>query len=146
MNRMDATNLSPPEPIYPVFSEDYFGSTCEEQRKPKMSANQDAYSTGPLTSHGARGLINLDLANLPRDDGPPSELQARREKFAYFEKQCSPVHEGIFLGGDLVAKNREILKAAGITHVVNCVGFVCDPYFKDELTYKVLYLQGATCA
>ena len=38
-------------------------------------------------------LRSLDLAVLPRDDsGPPSELQARREKFARFEKDCSEVH------------------------------------------------------
>ena len=37
-------------------------------------------------------LRSLDLAVLPRDDsGPPSELQARREKFARFEKDCSEV-------------------------------------------------------
>ena len=58
-----------------------------------------ACSPGP---HGARRgdgsrrgpvLRSLDLAVLPRDDsGPPSELQARREKFARFEKDCSEVN------------------------------------------------------
>ena len=86
--------------------------------------------------------MKLDLSALSRHDGPPSELQARREKYAFFEKQCSEVAEGLFLGSDVVARNREVLKAAGITHVINCVGFLYPAYFQDELTYLVLYLQG----
>ncbi len=90
------------------------------------------------------GLANLDLRALSRIDGPPSELQARREKYAFFEKHCSEVADGIFLGSDVVARNRETLRAAGITHVINCVGFLYPAYFKDELTYLVLFLQGET--
>ncbi len=88
------------------------------------------------------GLANLDLRGLSRADGPTSELQARREKYAFFEKQCSEVADGIFLGSDVVARNRETLRAAGVTHVINCVGFLYPAYFKDEITYLVLYLQG----
>lgn len=77
-----------------------------------------------------------------RGDGPPSELQARREKYAFFEKHCSEVAEGLFLGSDVVARNRDTLRAAGVTHVINCVGFLYPAYFKDELTYLTLYLQG----
>ena len=51
---------------------------------------------GGSHGHGPRRgpvLRSLDLAVLPRDDsGPPSELQARREKFARFEKDCSEVN------------------------------------------------------
>ncbi len=86
--------------------------------------------------------MKLDLTSLSRSDGPPSELQARREKYAFFEKQCSEVADGLFLGSDVVARNRGVLRAAGITHVINCVGFLYPAYFQDELTYLVLYLQG----
>ena len=94
------------------------------------------------------GLASLDLRALrdARSDGPPSELQARREKYAFFEKQCSEVAEGLFLGSDVVARNRDTLRAAGVTHVVNCVGFLYPAYFQDELTYLVLYLQGLAAA
>lgn len=87
-------------------------------------------------------LASLDLRSLSRADGPPSELQARREKYAFFEKQCSEVAEGILVASDVVARNRETLKNAGVTHVINCVGFLYPPYFKNELQYLVLYLQG----
>ncbi len=92
---------------------------------------------------GCAVISSLDLSALPRDEGPPSELQARREKFAYFEKHCSEVSEGLFLGSDAVARSRETLRDARITHVVNCVGNLYPSYFKDELTYQTLFLQGA---
>ena len=85
----------------------------------------------------------LDLRALPRDDGPPTELRARKEKLAHFERQCSRVAEGLYVGAEWVAKSREALAAAGITHVVNCVGFLYPPYFEAELAYQTLYLQGA---
>lgn len=51
--------------------------------------------------------------------------------------------DGLFVGGEAVAKSIEILRQSGITHVVNCVGFIYPEYFKDELTYRTLRLQGA---
>lgn len=91
---------------------------------------------------GSTVLTGLDLTALQREDGPPTELQARREKFTYFEKHCSEVADGLYIGSDAVAKSRQTLKDAHITHVINCVGFLYPSYFKDELSYKVLYLQG----
>ncbi len=87
-------------------------------------------------------ISGLDLTALQREDGPPTELQARREKFSYFERHCSEVAPGLFIGSDAVAKSRKILQDACITHVVNCVGFLYPSYFNDELIYKVLFLQG----
>ncbi|EFJ42833.1 MAP kinase phosphatase 1 [Volvox carteri f. nagariensis] len=86
-------------------------------------------------------LRTLDLRSLPVEDAAPSETQLRRQKYLFFEKHCSEVSAGLFLSGDYVAKNRETLRQAGVTHVLNCVGFICKEYFKDELTYKTLYLQ-----
>ncbi len=60
------------------FERSHGGKAGEEHR--------DGPRRGPV-------LRSLDLAVLPRDDsGPPSELQARREKFARFEKDCSEVN------------------------------------------------------
>jgi hypothetical protein len=85
----------------------------------------------------------LDLPSLPtRDDGPPSETQLRRQKYQFFEKQCSEIAPGLFLSGDWVAKNWDLLSSNGVTHVVNCVGFVCQEYFRGKLNYKTYFLQG----
>ncbi|GBG91824.1 hypothetical protein CBR_g53715 [Chara braunii] len=93
----------------------------------------------------ARACVQLDLTALARNcEGgcaEPSELHMRRDKFAFFEKQCSRVREHIYLGSDLVARNRETLRAAGITHVLNCVGFLCPEYFAGQLVYRTLWLQ-----
>ncbi|KAL2555649.1 Protein-tyrosine-phosphatase MKP1 [Forsythia ovata] len=67
----------------------------------------------------------------------------KREKIAFFDKECSKVAEHIYLGGDAVARDREILKQHGITHILNCVGFVCPEYFKADFVYKTLWLQDS---
>uniref|UniRef100_A0A7N0VK85 Protein-tyrosine-phosphatase MKP1 C-terminal domain-containing protein n=1 Tax=Kalanchoe fedtschenkoi TaxID=63787 RepID=A0A7N0VK85_KALFE len=80
---------------------------------------------------------------------PEGEQRAQREflfkkdKLAFFDKECSRIAEHIYLGSDAVAKNWEILKKNGITHVLNCVGFVCPEYFKNDLVYKTLWLQDS---
>ncbi|CAL9163633.1 unnamed protein product [Musa hybrid cultivar] len=64
-----------------------------------------------------------------------------RDQIAF--KECSKVADHVYLGGDYVARNREILRQHGITHVLNCVGFVCPEYFKSDLIYKTLWLQDS---
>ncbi|XP_057948807.1 protein-tyrosine-phosphatase MKP1-like [Malania oleifera] len=74
---------------------------------------------------------------------PPREFQFKKDKLAFFDKECSRIADHIYLGSDAVAKNREILRQNGITHVLNCVGFVCPEYFKSDLVYKTLWLQDS---
>ncbi|KAL2559880.1 protein-tyrosine-phosphatase MKP1-like [Forsythia ovata] len=74
---------------------------------------------------------------------PPREFEFKKDKLAFFDKECSRILDHVYLGSDAVAKNREILSQNGITHVLNCVGFVCPEYFKHELVYKTLWLQDS---
>ncbi|GBG71022.1 hypothetical protein CBR_g8320 [Chara braunii] len=94
---------------------------------------------------GVRASVQLDLGALARSNcdagGELSELEMRRDKMAFYEKQCSRVMDHVYLGSDVVARNRETLRAAGITHVLNCVGFVCTEYFAGDLKYKTLWLH-----
>ncbi|CAI7763828.1 unnamed protein product [Closterium sp. NIES-53] len=96
------------------------------------------------------GGFKLDMGALQRSRGErdfareAQEAQARRDKFAFFEKDCSRVLEHVYVGSDFVARSREVLKEAGITHVLNCVGFVCPEYFPEEINYKTLWLQDNT--
>lgn len=76
-------------------------------------------------------------------DLPSIHTQCEKDQIAFFDKECSKVADHIYLGGDSVARNREILKENGITHVLNCVGFVCPEYFKSDLVYKTLWLQDS---
>ncbi|PKA46280.1 Protein-tyrosine-phosphatase MKP1 [Apostasia shenzhenica] len=77
--------------------------------------------------------LKVDVSSLP--------CQVMKDQMAFFDKECSKVADHIYLGGDSVARNREILRQNGITHVLNCVGFVCPEYFKSDLVYKTLWLQ-----
>lgn len=51
-----------------------------------------AAAQAPSLKRGSAGpgAISLNLSNLAKEHAP-SELQQRRQKFAYFEKRCSPV-------------------------------------------------------
>ncbi|KAJ7536714.1 hypothetical protein O6H91_12G078900 [Diphasiastrum complanatum] len=91
--------------------------------------------------------IKLDLGAVQRsrDAGEPTETQLKRDKFAFFDKDCSRVADHIYIGSDAVARNRETLLANKITHVLNCVGFVCPECFPDDFKYKTLWLQDSPC-
>ncbi|XP_057826023.1 protein-tyrosine-phosphatase MKP1 [Cryptomeria japonica] len=107
------------------------------------------YCTTPRGKRDAGKLLNgpditIDLGSVQRNV-EPTELKLKRDKIAFFDKECSRVAEHVYLGSDAVAKNREVLRQNGITHVLNCVGFVCPEYFKPDLVYKTLWLQDSPC-
>ena len=137
---------------YPLFRQRFLqplacgdGNAAAAAAAPPPPACAPADPALSPTKAAARmgGLRVLDLRALPRDDGPPTELRARKEKLAHYERQCSRVAPGLYVGAEWVAKSRAALAEAGITHVVNCVGFLYPPYFEPELAYQTLYLQGA---
>ncbi|XP_066362166.1 protein-tyrosine-phosphatase MKP1-like isoform X2 [Miscanthus floridulus] len=88
----------------------------------------------PSSAKPGEGL-RLDLSSL--------RSQGRKDQIAFFDKECSKVADHVYLGGDAVAKNRDILRKNCITHVLNCVGFVCPEYFKSDLVYRTLWLQDS---
>ncbi|KAM0961998.1 hypothetical protein ACFX2I_021184 [Malus domestica] len=75
---------------------------------------------------------------------PGREFEFKKDKLAFFDKECSRIADHIYLGSDAVAKNREVLRQNGITHVLNCVGFVSPEYFRNDLVYKTLWLRDST--
>ncbi|KAL8093348.1 hypothetical protein AgCh_035283 [Apium graveolens] len=93
-----------------------------------------------LSSGGER--LKLDLSSIRSKVDRNSGL-VKKDKIAVYDKECSKVVEHIYLGGDGVAKDRVILKQHGITHILNCVGFVCPEYFKSDFVYRTLWLQDS---
>uniref|UniRef100_A0A5B7AX24 Uncharacterized protein n=1 Tax=Davidia involucrata TaxID=16924 RepID=A0A5B7AX24_DAVIN len=93
-----------------------------------------------LNKNGER--LKLDLSTIQRNSDKNGGL-VKREEIALFDKECSKVAEHIYLGGDAVARARDILKQNGITHILNCVGFVCPEYFKADFIYRTLWLQDS---
>lgn len=61
-----------------------------------------------------------------------------------FSNDCSLVVEGLYLSGEKIAKDEQILKKYNITEIVNCAGDYCPNWFesmKDEdnnFRYKYL--------
>lgn len=125
---------------FPLFRQKFFGAALWANSDMDLGGGHDQ---GPAGGLQRPNLRTLDLKALPRDDGPVSETQLRRQKYAFFEKQCSRIEDGLFLSGDCVARSWDTLQANGVTHVLNCVGFICKEYFKDRgLTYRTYYLHG----
>ncbi|KHN13866.1 Dual specificity protein phosphatase 1 [Glycine soja] len=108
----------------------------------------------PPTTPGGRGngsngeRLKLDLSSIQHNNPDHSRSNngnglVKRDKIAFFDKECSKVADHVYLGGDAVARDRDILKHNGITHVLNCVGFVCPEYFKADFVYRTLWLQDS---
>lgn len=111
---------------------------------PKAGSDDIGEWPQPPTPSGRGGgeRLKLDLSSIQRNPDKNGGL-VRRDKIAFFDKECSKVAEHIYLGGDAVAKDREILKQNGITHILNCVGFVCPEYFRADFVYRTLWLQDS---
>ncbi|XP_041000403.1 protein-tyrosine-phosphatase MKP1 [Juglans microcarpa x Juglans regia] len=111
---------------------------------PKAGSDDIGEWPGPPTpsGRGSGDRLKLDLSSIQRNPDRNGGL-VKRDKIAFFDKECSKVAEHIYLGGDAVARDRDILKQNGITHVLNCVGFVCPEYFKADLVYRTLWLQDS---
>nr|XP_043613907.1 protein-tyrosine-phosphatase MKP1-like [Erigeron canadensis] len=86
--------------------------------------------------------LKLDLSSIQRVPDKNGGF-VKRDKIAFFDKECSKVAEHIFLGGNAVARDKDILKQHKITHILNCVGFVCPEYFKGNFVYRTLWLQDS---
>ncbi|CAI5520217.1 unnamed protein product [Closterium sp. Naga37s-1] len=121
----------------------------EQSAAQHLSAQGDA-AAGPdgfsVTGDGGRfgGEGGGGEEEEEEESGEAMQVRDRKEKFVFFEKQCSCVLPHVYVGSDAVARDRGILRQSGITHVVNCVGFVCPEYFPHDITYKTLWLQDNT--
>ncbi|KAJ8540351.1 hypothetical protein K7X08_030270 [Anisodus acutangulus] len=107
------------------------------------AGSDDIGEWGPLPSTPSSERLKLDLSNMHKNPPETNGGLVRREKIAFFDKECSKVAEHVYLGGDAVAKDKDILKQNRITHVLNCVGFVCPEYFKSDFVYRTLWLQDS---
>ena len=90
--------------------------------------------------------IKLDLGAMQETlyhDGDEEEVHQKRDKMAQCDKQCSRILAHVYFGGNTIAQNYDILHSCKITHILNCVGFVCPEYFPKDFQYKTLWLQDS---
>lgn len=109
---------------------------------PKAGSDDLGVWPQPTTPGGrSDGGLREKPSGSTKLDVPGREFESNKDRLAFYEKECSRILEHIYLGSEAVAKNREILRQHEITHVLNCVGFVCPEFFKGDLVYKTLWLQ-----
>ncbi|XVF23798.1 hypothetical protein REPUB_Repub13aG0070100 [Reevesia pubescens] len=146
----------PPPPLTPRSQQNFKARSCLPPLQPLSIARRSLdewpkagsddlgeWPQPPTPSGNKSGeRLKLDLSSIQRNNDKNGGL-LKRDKIAFFDKECSKVAEHIYLGGDAVARDREILKQNRITHVLNCVGFVCPEYFKADFAYRTLWLQDS---
>lgn len=127
---------------FPFFKAEFLAETDDvSSSQPETTPARDRR----LSTSGV--LQRLELDNIDAhslDTGPTTEVRARKEKLNACSKQASMLAPGLFVGGDMVAKDRSILEASKISHVVNCVGQLYDSYHEDVgISYLTLYLNDS---
>ncbi|XP_074309994.1 protein-tyrosine-phosphatase MKP1 [Silene latifolia] len=108
---------------------------------PQQPSTPGAGRTGGVCS--VSGKSSVKSSECLKIEVPGRKFESNRDRLAFYEKECSRIVDHIYLGSEMVAKSREVLRQNGITHVLNCVGFVCPEYFKGDLGYKTLWLQDS---
>lgn len=85
---------------------------------------------------------NLSLADIEDDDDIRYTNRAQM-KMEMFATAMSELYPGLFVAGDIVARDKALLKAKGITHIVNCAGNVCGNYHAEDFRYLSYFLKDS---
>jgi hypothetical protein len=101
----------------------------------------------PRLGGGGLGGGKLDLSAL-RSAGAsaPTERELKEAKLRQFDGVCSQILPNLFLGSDTVARDLPLLRAHGVTHVVNAASVACANYHEGlaaGLAYCTLPLNDA---
>ncbi len=81
--------------------------------------------------------INLSLMQIPK-----IEEQVEKINKAEFSKICSEILPNfLYLSGQDVSSNIDILKENKITHIINAAAEICESFFSNEMKYLNLYLR-----
>ena len=69
--------------------------------------------------------------------------ESRAEKLRHFDALCSEIEPRLYLGSETVARQLHMLRAHGVTHVLNTAGLLCKNFHSAVLEYKTLHLYDA---
>jgi hypothetical protein len=90
----------------------------------------------------APGIIEQELTG--DFDFDRRDTERKEEKMEMCKNQCSAVlPNGLYVGGELVAKSLEALETNKITHIINCAADVCENTFEGKIIYKTYWLKDA---
>ena len=126
---------------FPFFKAEFLDESLE-QACTSTAPGASPGSGAPPTVLQRLQLDNIDAHSL--DTGPMTEIRARKDKLEACSKQASEIAPGLFVGGDVVAKDKEVLQGSKISHVINCVGQLHESYFENqEIQYLTLFLNDS---
>eukprot|EP00301_Raphidiophrys_heterophryoidea_P004787 c12054_g1_i2.p1 GENE.c12054_g1_i2~~c12054_g1_i2.p1 ORF type:complete len:679 (+),score=144.18 c12054_g1_i2:146-2182(+) len=112
-------------------------------RKAEFSQPAPIQRAEPAGRSERHASLKIDMSQILKglsDDGVDQEQDRKQKKLEQYDKICSDISEGLFLGSNFVARDKHILKQHGITHILNTAGVVCPNYFPNNYTYKTFFL------
>jgi protein-tyrosine phosphatase len=131
-----------------------YNSTSEGPRKRKFNTNQSESADRKLvpqqnlsaTPSTAQSNDTYDRSSSYRSDGEEdfdrrTEGQQRRDGMSDCEFECSQISKYLYLGGQRVAENLELLKEKKITRIINCASAVVPNYHEGYSDIKYLTLN-----
>ena len=62
----------------------------------------------------------------------------------FYSEKISELVPGLYVSGEAVARNKDLLKSSGVTHIINCAGNVCENYFPEDFVYTKLYIKDSS--
>lgn len=72
------------------------------------------------------------------------DTDRKKLKIQYFAETCSEVvKDFLYVGGEQIANNRDVLKELCVSHVINCAGDVCVNRFPHDFEYTTYYLKDS---
>ncbi|GBG31980.1 Dual specificity protein phosphatase [Hondaea fermentalgiana] len=110
-------------PLRPVFNPGDFAKATLKK------------SSGPTTS------TTVIAASAPQETGMDTVRQKAIEDARKCSKEASVIYPWLSVSGDWVARNKEVLHEAGVTHILNMAHTVCKNYHQDTGEFDYLALE-----
>lgn len=138
------------QPNLPFFTKNFFTQSPGKlfmnpfgvtQHKPKISSlSLKNVQTKYQEKESILEITNIsELNELEIRDTTINEL-----KLEYYTEKISELIPGLYVSGDAVARNKDLLMTTGVTHIVNCAGNVCENYFPDDFSYQKFYIKDSS--
>lgn len=105
----------------------------------KGNARPSGLAAPPKLSLGNINSMDIDTKQVMGK----SESAIRQGELDRFRGVCSQVLPFLCVGAELVARDKDLLKQSGITHIVNCAGTVLENFHEGSFKYLKLYLYDA---
>lgn len=130
------STLHSPTPLVTMATEHVKGTDV-----PCNSAWQPQQQQPPKKTRNP-GNLSLDLSQMEPPGFDPTSLSGGSgSRHGDSGATCSRVTDFLFVGGAGAAKDRDALREAGVTHIINCAATVAPDFFPDDFLYYNIRLR-----